>query len=92
MAKQITVSIARDGGRSWQRKDAYTTADLYKLPAADTQRVSVVGNHGTVLETADGGAHWSKVQLGIEKDIRFGLTVNDGIAWLVFDGFLFRSS
>jgi photosystem II stability/assembly factor-like uncharacterized protein len=66
--------------------------DLYKLAAANAKRVWVVGQKGTVLETSDGGEHWRKVELGIEKDIRFGLTVKDGIAWLVLDGFLFRSS
>lgn len=82
----------RDGGRSWERTDASTTADLYKLAAADPKRVWAVGNKGTVIETADGGEHWRKVELGVNKDIRFGLTVKDGIAWLVLDGFLFHSS
>jgi photosystem II stability/assembly factor-like uncharacterized protein len=81
-----------DEGRTWRRKRAGTTLDLYKLAAADAKRVWAVGNKGTVLETADGGEQWRRVELGVDKDIRFGLTVKDGIAWLVLDGFLFRSS
>lgn len=84
--------VARDGGRTWERKDASTTADLYKLAAADAKRVWAVGNKGTVLETADGGEHWRKVELGVDKDIRFGLTVKDGTAWLVLDRLMFHSS
>lgn len=81
-----------DGGRTWGRNSSPTTVDLYQLAAADTKHVWVVGNKGTVLESRDGGDHWRNVELGIEKDIRFGLNVKDGIVWLVLDGLLFRSS
>jgi hypothetical protein len=84
--------VARDGGRSWEQKNVSTTADLYKLAAADAKRVWAVGNKGTLMETVDGGEHWQRVALGVDKDIRFGLTVKDGIAWLISDGALFRSS
>lgn len=80
-----------DGGKTWKRQGASTTLNLYKVAAADSNRVWVVGEKGTILETSDGGNHWQKVDLGITKDIRFGLTVKDGGAWIVSDDLMFHS-
>jgi len=73
--------VTTDGGLTWERKNPSTTVDLYKLAAADAKRVWAVGQNGTVLETSDGGAHWRRVELGVEKDIRFGLTAQPGLHW-----------
>lgn len=47
--------------------------NLYRVRVADAERVWAVGAKGTVLETLDGGEHWRKIELGVEKDIHLVL-------------------
>lgn len=86
------ILLTNDGGRTWQQRSANTTVNLYKVAAADAKRAWSVGEKGTVLETSDGGANWRRIDLGIEKDLHFNLTVKGGTAWIVSDGFTFHSS
>lgn len=47
-----------DGGRKWLQQAAGTDANLQSITAWDAERAVVVGNDGTVLQSADSGRSW----------------------------------
>jgi poly(3-hydroxybutyrate) depolymerase len=67
-AGQIRVST--NGGTSWQTQVSGTAENLYSVHFADAQHGAAVGRRGTIVVTADGGAHWTARPLG--KDVYLG--------------------
>jgi len=80
-----------NGGVTWTPQNAGTNLDLYKVVAANRKQIWVSGQKGTILETSDGGGVWRRVDLGLENDIRSGLTITGDVAWLISRGSLYRS-
>ncbi len=46
---------------TWAQQQSGTTANLHCVDAVSSQEAWVGGRHGTILRTADAGAHWSTV-------------------------------
>ena len=46
---------------TWTQQDSGTTKNLFNVFAIDDQQVAV-GADGTIIRTADGGAHWQTVK------------------------------
>ncbi len=68
---------------------------LYDISFPDAEHGYVVGEFGTVLATSDGGATWTKLELGVEKTLfsvsfstpTFGFVVGiDGLVFRTKDG------
>ena len=51
-----------DGGRSWAWQSGKTAEYLLGADAVDASRVWVAGSNGTLLNSGDGGRHWSGVR------------------------------
>lgn len=53
-----TVLATSDGGESWWEQAAPSAQALYAVQFVDERLGWIVGNHGVVLHTVDGGAIW----------------------------------
>jgi photosystem II stability/assembly factor-like uncharacterized protein len=53
-----TLLATEDGGESWLEQAVPTKQALYAVHFVDRQRGWIVGNHGVILHTLDGGASW----------------------------------
>jgi hypothetical protein len=62
--QQETVYGSADGGQTWQRSGALTTAGPATSLAAAGDGVMVLGTGACIDVSADNGAHWRRAQLG----------------------------
>lgn len=75
---ESTILNTQDGGATWERnafdsmsiisasliEQGITSVNFYDLCFLDERHGWIVGEHGTVLFSADGGAQWQLVQMG----------------------------
>jgi photosystem II stability/assembly factor-like uncharacterized protein len=70
------ILVTRDGGATWQMRYCRKNGDpsgrmgLYGIAFADARHGWVVGIHGAILATADGGRTWTPQHSGTECDLR----------------------
>jgi photosystem II stability/assembly factor-like uncharacterized protein len=80
------ISRTADGGRTWTNQATTVDAELYGVDFVSSHRGFAVGRHGTILSTADGGGHWSRLTVPGEFSDTFFLGV-DAVAgvgvWVV---------
>ncbi|MDQ3019387.1 MAG: YCF48-related protein [Bacteroidota bacterium] len=53
----------------WQNINSGTMEELYSIRILDSLNILAVGNHGTVIISADGGENWDSSDLSIEESI-----------------------
>jgi photosystem II stability/assembly factor-like uncharacterized protein len=93
-----TLLRSEDGGTSWSRAPAGTTATLFDVSFADERHGWAVGEGGVILRSVDGGASWTRQGalvwdlLELETEPRpldthlFGVeAVSKDVAWAVGD-------
>ena len=56
--------MSTDSGATWTEQTSNTDENLYAVHFADASHGAAVGNHGAVVVTSDGGAHWVPRALG----------------------------
>src|ERR1700743_3360466 len=56
----VGLSVAAQENGPWEMQQSGTTAGLRGVDSIDGKIVWASGTGGTVLKTADGGAHWEK--------------------------------
>jgi photosystem II stability/assembly factor-like uncharacterized protein len=71
-------------GRSFDAVPAATHEQLFDV-AADADRVYVVGDRGTILESSDGGQTYAPQPSGVSISLRAVTTCRDGSVWVVGD-------
>jgi poly(3-hydroxybutyrate) depolymerase len=80
-----------DDGRTWTSQQSGTQDNLYAISFADAQHGAAVGRRGTVIVTADGGAHWSPRSFG--RDVYLGAVhVDASTIWIGGEDGLIASS
>lgn len=77
-----TIFRTTDGGVSWDRVPAPTTASLRDVEFVDDRRGWAVGQRGTVLTTIDGGRSWTPEATGTIADLEQGAFLPGGDAWV----------
>lgn len=93
------VGISHDAGRTWKAHDI--RGDFFRSIHFPTPDIGyIIGYHGTILKTVDGGEHWEKLRNGSSifvsdahfRDVFFtsaekGYIVGDnGLFWATDDG------
>lgn len=84
------IAKTSDGGKNWQLQNSGVKDFLHDVAAASGTKAWAIGGNRTVLKTDDGGANWLKIELGIQDtneqyfDDIYNVTVNEGMAWIVF--------
>ena len=58
------IAASSNNGVSWSAQVSGTTENLYAVHFADAQHGAAVGRRGSVVVTADGGAHWTPRSIG----------------------------
>ena len=65
-AAPVSADVStRDGGWAWQNPLPQANG-LNAVACPDATHAWAVGDCGTILATTDGGAHWSRAELGDE--------------------------
>lgn len=59
------IAYSTDLGEHWQLAESGTAASIYGIAVAGSYGIAV-GDNGTVLQTSDGGRHWSAAALSFE--------------------------
>lgn len=81
------ILVSHDGGRSWERQESGTKADLTAVFFTDRRRGWAVGEDGTVLRTRNGGLSWYVMEVGRSSfdDLSF---VNWFTGWIAGELFI----
>lgn len=58
------VAYSHDAGATWKTQPTGISTPIRKVTFVDARRGWAVGDHGTVLQTVDGGTHWQIVRGG----------------------------
>src|ERR1039457_5795950 len=58
LCEQGGIWPSADGGSTWEKRDTGTTERLRAMAFLDTKRGFVIGDHGLMVATEDGGNHW----------------------------------
>jgi photosystem II stability/assembly factor-like uncharacterized protein len=92
---QGTILQSTDGGRSFVRsnyslrfRDGQSEVgliDLYSVQLIDKDKGYIVGDHGLILTTGNGGASWREQHSGTEAQL-FHLSFRDERGWVVGTG------
>ncbi|MBI4688698.1 MAG: hypothetical protein HY754_00260 [Nitrospirae bacterium] len=71
----------------WIYQNPYPTKNtLLAVKFITPQKGWVVGEHGTILYTEDGGENWEAQESGIEEDLKSVTFVNEKVGWTVGNG------
>jgi len=92
---QGTILQSTDGGRSFARSNyslrfrdgqgEVGLVDLYSVQLLDKDKGYIVGDHGLILTTGNGGASWREQHSGTEAQL-FHLSFRDARGWVVGTG------
>jgi len=83
------VLYTDDAGEHWRRLDGDPRVMAHSVHFIDQWRGWVVGQHGLVLRTGDGGHSWVKVEVPMPEDKPFHFAldfVGDSHGWIVGEG------
>jgi hypothetical protein len=64
VGKQGLIARSDDGGATWHRMDAQSTANLTSVLTTTRELVVACSDDEAVLRTVDGGAHWQTIRQG----------------------------
>lgn len=77
----------RDMGKTWETKWTGNAGDnLSAIVFASAQKGFAVGNRGLVLLTSNGGASWSKVDIGTSRNLGKVQFINEKKGWIFGGG------
>src|SRR3990170_6545180 len=80
----ITDSSHAGSWNGWIYQNPYPTKNtLLSVKFITPQKGWVVGEHGTILYTEDGGENWEAQESGTEQTLTNIVFVNDKVGWAV---------
>ena len=83
----FTLTSYAGSWNGWIYQNPYPTKNtLLGVKFVTPQKGWVVGEHGTILYTEDGGENWEAQESGTEEDLKSVTFMNEKIGWAVGNG------
>ncbi|MEW6066820.1 MAG: YCF48-related protein [Nitrospirota bacterium] len=88
MLFSLALIQSSDGSwNGWIYQNPYPTRNtLLSVKFITPQKGWVVGEHGTILYTEDGGESWEAQESGTEEDLKSVIFLNERLGWVVGNG------
>ena len=80
-----------NGGNQWIKQNSPACASLRAIHFVNEQNGWAVGENGNVVQTSDGGANWSLVDVGREEDFYSVYFLSNDIGWIGGNSILYTS-
>jgi photosystem II stability/assembly factor-like uncharacterized protein len=86
------ASARASAASGWTAQSVGTMAWLHAVSFIDARRGFAAGGRGTLLSTADGGAHWQILKRPTEDNLRDIFFVDEKTGWLVCERNIFQGT